>query len=57
MKYVQKPVMVDDYNQNMGGVDLCDQLLNYYALSRKTKKWWKRTQTHLPVYVLFPYML
>ena len=39
---VQKPAMIQEYNQFMGGVDLCDQLLNYYALSRKSKKWWKR---------------
>ena len=39
---VEKPVMITDYNQSMGGVDLCNQLLNYYALSRKTRKWWKK---------------
>jgi len=26
----------------MGRVDRCDQLLVYYALNRKTTKWWKR---------------
>ena len=39
---VEKPVMITDYNQSMRSVDLCDQLLNYYALSRKTRKWWKK---------------
>ena len=39
---VEKPVMITDYNQSKGGVDLCDELLNYYAFSRKTRKWWKK---------------
>lgn len=34
--------MIHDYNQFMGGVDLCDQLLHYYGLTRKSKKWWRR---------------
>ena len=40
-KAVEKLVMITDYNQSMGGVDLRNQLLNYHALSRKTRKWWK----------------
>jgi hypothetical protein len=32
---VHKPEMIHDYNQFMGGVDLCDQLLHYYGLTQK----------------------
>ena len=39
---VIKPLMVQSYNMNMGGVDRFDQRLSYYSLSRKSKKWWKK---------------
>ena len=39
---LSKPKLIDDYNTYMSGVDRCDQLLVYYALNRKTTKWWKR---------------
>ena len=39
---VTKPDMIQDYNQNMGGVDKLDQRLSYYSLDRKSKKWWKK---------------
>ena len=42
---INKPKLIADYNTIitcMSGVDLCDQLLVYYALNRKTTKWWKR---------------
>ena len=38
---ITKPKLIVDYNENMNGVDRCDQLLVYYALNRKTTKWWK----------------
>ena len=34
------PVVVD-YNKNMGGVDLGDQQRQYYAVGRKSRKWWR----------------
>ena len=34
------PVVVD-YNKNMGGVDLSDQQRQYYAVGRKSRKWWR----------------
>ena len=36
---VQRPVLISDYNKNMGGVDRIDQMLVYYAIGRKTIKW------------------
>lgn len=30
------------YSRHMGGVDLCDQLWNYYAFGRKSRKWTKK---------------
>ena len=32
----------------MGGVDLSDQLGQYYTLIRRTIKWWKKLFFHLP---------
>ena len=34
--------MIADYNQNMGGVDLCDQLVSYYNISKTSCKWTQR---------------
>ena len=42
-----KPVVVQDYNDNMAGVDKSDQMLSYYSFERKTKKWWKKLFFHL----------
>ena len=38
----EKPVVVDNYNQSMNGVDLADQYTVYYSFIRKSKKWWKK---------------
>ena len=42
-----KPVCVENYNQKMGGVDLNDQMMNYYPFERKSIKWWKKTFFHI----------
>ena len=37
-----KPEMIETYNQFMNGVDRADQLLTYYLLNKKSRKWWKK---------------
>ena len=44
---IRKPVVVEQYNQFMGGVDRSDQLLSYYGFCHKTVKWWRRAAFHL----------
>ena len=42
-----KPQIMHKYNTYMGGVDVNDQLLQYYAYSRRTLKWWKKVAFRL----------
>ena len=35
---IRKPVVIERYNEFMGGVDLTDQLLSYYGFSHRTLK-------------------
>lgn len=44
---VRKPVMIEEYNKHMGGVDKSDQLLSYYGFAHRTVKWWRRAFFHL----------
>ena len=44
---IQKPLIIEEYNQYMGGVDKSDQLVVYYGFRRSSKKWWKRAFFHL----------
>ena len=44
---IRKPVVVEQYNCFMGGVDRSDQLLSYYGFGHKTVKWWRRAAFHL----------
>lgn len=37
---VDCPRSIDDYNKNMGGVDLFDQLHSCYNLAWKSRRWW-----------------
>ncbi|KAK0139205.1 PiggyBac transposable element-derived protein 4 [Merluccius polli] len=36
------PVCVSDYQKNMKGVDLLDQMVSYYQFQHQSKKWWRR---------------
>ena len=44
---VEKPESVYYYGGRMGGVDLSDQLLNYYSFLRKIMKWSRKLLIHL----------
>ena len=39
---VQVPRLLSDYQKHMKGVDLCDQMIGYYMLNHRSKKWWRR---------------
>lgn len=41
------PAPIVAYNQHMGGVDLSDQLLQYYTAQHKTLKWYRKIFLHL----------
>lgn len=43
---INRPQIVREYNINMGGVDLMNQLISYYRISIRSKKWTLRMITH-----------
>ncbi|XP_033218240.1 piggyBac transposable element-derived protein 4-like [Belonocnema kinseyi] len=45
-EYQEKPNVVISYNNNMGGVDLSDQIIHLYELLRKTVKWYRKVFFH-----------
>lgn len=47
-KYIEIkcPSVIVNYNKHMGGVDICDQLMEYYRTFRKTKKWTIKMMHH-----------
>ena len=44
---IEKPEAVYYYCSRMGGVDLSDQLLNYFTFLRKSTKWSQKLLIHL----------
>ena len=44
---VEVPMALEDYQDHMGGVDLCDQMVGYYLLKHRSNKWWRRLYFHL----------
>ena len=45
--HVQRPTVIGHYNQHMGGVDLFDQLIQYYPFARRSKRWTAKMNKYL----------
>ena len=43
---VVRPQFVSDYNQDMNGVDLSDQMYQMYSVQYRTRKFWKTLFFH-----------
>ncbi|KAG8267581.1 hypothetical protein J6590_048200 [Homalodisca vitripennis] len=48
-----KPVMIDQYNKYMGGIDLKDRPLYHLTCSRATRRYWKKIFYHILDMALF----
>jgi hypothetical protein len=48
----RSPQALVDYQQHMNGVDLMDQIVGYYLLNHRSKKWWR----HILFYLLFVFV-
>ena len=46
-KKIQVPKQLEDYQTNMKGVDLCDQMVSYHLINHRSKKWWRRLYFYL----------
>ncbi|KAK6470125.1 piggyBac transposable element-derived protein 4-like [Huso huso] len=58
VKDVQQPLAIHDYNQNMGGVDKSDQLIEKYDMRIKSLKWWQTLFFHfIDIAVVNSYIL
>lgn len=43
---IDRPQIVQNYNMNMGGVDLMNQMVSYYRIYIRSKKWTLRVISH-----------
>lgn len=50
---VTKPKCVIEYNDNMGGVDKCDQVIAPYQIPRKTLRWYQKIAANVLDTVIF----
>ena len=41
------PPLLPDYQAFMRGVDRSDQMIGFYNIGRRSKKWWKRAFSHI----------
>ena len=44
---IKRAEMIHRYNQNMGAVDVFDQMLSYSSFRRRSLKWWKKVFFHV----------
>ena len=44
---ISVPACLADYQRNMKGVDLSDQMVGYFLLNHRSWKWWRRIFFHL----------
>ena len=51
--YVNKPIAICDYNDNMKGVDHFEQMVKFYYFARKTVKWTKKMSFYLIQLAIF----
>ena len=47
LRNVECPPLLPDYQAYMRGIDRGDQLMGYYNVGRRSKKWWKRVFAYL----------
>ncbi|XP_060553795.1 piggyBac transposable element-derived protein 4-like [Ruditapes philippinarum] len=44
---ITKPTPIVEYCKKMGGVDLSDQVVQYYEVLQKSMKWWRKLFLHM----------
>ena len=52
-----KPIVIDDYNQHLLGVDKLDQFASYCSFLHKSVKWWRKIFWMLEVTVINLYVI